>query len=754
MAQVSANTLTYDQIYLKIRDFYIKEVSNQFVTNQDRIEQYKQLLTDIYNSLGGPMVKFDPFIKGEPPFSEKFNNFSNQFVRDLAVVSKQIDYLNAKVINAFNLFSIEVDTEKKYIERIASKAKVLQMYSKAPAEDLIYIGDSFENSDQIDIGKIPIGLNPNIENGSFTLPISRSRPWIPRSVSIDTLYSNGFLGNNHQVVKSTSSEQQTDYKYVYSNNRNLSLLNVVMDNNPLTYFEYEGLNVDKSSNSEADLNLLSEKEFSYINNSSSSSAVQGVLSNWSNYNIEDPLRLKIAMENTSSNVANCITITPYFGSMKIVKIVSIKATKSNGEVLEILDSPIYIGSSFSSLNLDISKNYFYNKATIRFSEIRVSKFEIFFEQDFFENIDVQHAFWKPAYSNNSQQDSPFYNLSRFNPDALSSDLYDSIEYDRNSLIPKLSLPNEFKDLTTAARVVDVRMTRKPIVYSGYGIVLKLTPAMLDSATPSTINGDPNVVTRPNAEVKTAYYYNWVSGETEEESYFSYVDQVSELFLPNDARVELIGNPSVYDSSEAAAAEYDRLQQYLESINNILYVSELYEYYIVEEATISEITYTAPARNLSYRVPITLDYELYDAKRKAIGIRDISATYETYANKAEVVSTPYKFDTPIETLMLSVDSTIDNLFSNKIQANYYISVNNSEWIQISPVQLFSNGIAEVLVFNKNVPSNYQIPGIAYINYPAIEKEIKEVRVKIELSKDRLTNVTPSIFSYQLMVRIQR
>lgn len=755
MAQISSNTLAYDQIYLKIKDFYLKEINNKFISNQERAEEYRKLLNEIHDSLGGPLVKFDPFIKGEPPYSEKFNNFTSSFARDLGLVSKQLDYLNAKTINTFNLFSLEVETEKKYVERIASKAKILQMYSKAPAEDLIYIGDSFDNADQIDITKIPIGLNPNIENGIFTLPIARVRPWNVRSVTIDTSVSNGFLGNDHQVVKAVSTDPNSDYKYVYSNNKSISSITGIGDGNPLTYFEYEGLNVDKNSNNLVNYALRSENEFCYISHKDvSPENIDGALLNWSIFDMEDPLTLKVSMENSNPSLANSITITPYFGSTNLVKVTSILATKSNGELMEILSSPIYIGSSFSSLNLEISNNYFYNKATIKFSETKVSKFQITFEQNSYQNIQIKHSYWKPNYSNESNQDSPFYGLSRFNPDALNRDIYESVQYDKYALLPEITQPNKFKDIGQASQSIEVRLKKKPIAYSGYGIVLKLIPAQLDSATPSFEGGELNVVPSPFSSPQTVYYYNWISGDTPEEDSFTYVDQLVDLFLPDDSLVEQAGSPRVFNSESEAQNDYERLQTYLNSINNILYIPQIYQYYIVDEFSIEQLTYTTTERNVTYRVPIALVDEVYNAKRKAIGIRDISVAYEVYANKAEIISTPYKFDTPIETFMLSVDSSIDNLFADKIQANYYISANNSNWIQVSPVQLYSNGIAEVLVFNKNIPTNYQIPGVAYINYPQIDKEIKDIRVRIELFKDRSVNVTPSIYSYQLMARIQK
>jgi hypothetical protein len=105
-------------------------------------------------------------------------------------------------------------------------------------------------------------------------------------------------------------------------------------------------------------------------------------------------------------------------------------------------------------------------------------------------------------------------------------------------------------------------------------------------------------------------------------------------------------------------------------------------------------------------------------------------------------------------MISAESTVDNLFDNKIQINYYVSVNNSSWIQISPIQLSFSGVSEVLVFNKNIPTNYQIPGVAYLNYPEIATEITLIRVKIELIKDKSINVTPSVYSYKLIAKVKK
>ena len=184
MAQVSSNLMAYDQIFLKIRDFMILEKTNSFKTNEERIEKYNQLLSEIYQGISGPMTKFDPYIKGEPPISSKINKFSKDLANDMNVIAEHVDYLVAKTINTFNLFSTEIENEKRYAERIASKAKILQMYTQSPSNDVVYLGDSFDNADQVDFNRVKINFNPHIYNGSFSLPIVKSRLWSPNRVSI------------------------------------------------------------------------------------------------------------------------------------------------------------------------------------------------------------------------------------------------------------------------------------------------------------------------------------------------------------------------------------------------------------------------------------------------------------------------------------------------------------------------------------------------------------------------------------------
>jgi hypothetical protein len=749
MTQISSNTLTYDQIYIKIREFYIKELRGDFGSNQERLTEYKKLISDIHESMNGPMTKFDPYIKGEPPMSEKFNTFAKSLGIDVSLLSKQVDYLNAKAINAFNLYSTEIEAEKRYTERIASKAKILQMYSRAPSEDLVYIGDSFDNADLVDISKVAIGLNPIIKNGMLTMPVARTRPWIPKNISIDQQFSNGFYGNNHQVIKDLNTSNSSEYDYVYQSNRSISSITALADTNPLTYFEYEILNVDKTtSNPPADVNLVSEDEFCYVSNKRMNNNItEGTLINWSNSDMSQPLKLRVVLENSSGGLANSINIVPYFGSSKLIKITNIKAYYQNGDTKDVISEPVYIGTSFSPLNLDISSNYFYNEATIKFTELKAVKFEIDFEQELTQDLMIKHTFFKPSFAANTGQNNPFYGLSRFNPSALNPEEFQDIEYDKYKLVPSITLPNQYKDYGNYSESIPVRLTRKPTTFGEYAIVIHGTRANASSIT------------------QDFYYYNG-SPSSGALTTFNAVASLADLFMPDEAAYATLGNRSTFRTAEDGASELARLIAYLDE-NLYDAVDERYEiefqnaggigyvyYFSAEDIGIEYVTYTNAPQPRTWTVPVSLAEELYSAKRKSIGIRDISVSYEVYADRAQIVSTPFYFDSPIESLMLSVESNYDNTFIDRFDISYYISMNDSSWIQISPIQLSSNGIAEVIVFNKNIPTNYQIPGVAYLNYPEIPNEANKVAVKIEMAKERYLNITPEIYSYQLMAKVKK
>jgi len=63
MAQLSYNTVFYDQLIMKIKDFMIKYKNNEFSSYQELAEKYNNLISDINKYSGSQFAKFDPYIK-------------------------------------------------------------------------------------------------------------------------------------------------------------------------------------------------------------------------------------------------------------------------------------------------------------------------------------------------------------------------------------------------------------------------------------------------------------------------------------------------------------------------------------------------------------------------------------------------------------------------------------------------------------------------------------------------------------------
>lgn len=307
MAQLSTNTIFYDQLIKKIQNFLIKYTSNEISTYEEISKEFNSLLTEVNKYSTDPIAKYNQFAKGEPPSSKKMNNFISDVADDLNIAAKQLDYQSAQVVSLYNLFNSEIQKENQFINRIKSKVKTLQIYSEAPSEDLYYFGDSFENMDFIDIEKTSKDLIPVVNNGRAFLPVAKSNVLTPRSISIDENLSNVFIGNNHSVY--AKKEIDTDYRYVFQDNKSIGLLQNITDSNPLTYFECEGIYIDPI---EKNKNGAKSFEFTYAHESLIDGKKTISYKNWSDKNINEPLIVNLVIKYEVVKKINFLTILPYF----------------------------------------------------------------------------------------------------------------------------------------------------------------------------------------------------------------------------------------------------------------------------------------------------------------------------------------------------------------------------------------------------------------------------------------------------------
>ncbi len=365
MAQLSPSTSIFDQVATSLSSIAEKLKSGKYITKQDLISDFNQALTEAYQNIDSFNTKLDLFAKGEPPTSTKMNKFVNSLKNDINISAKQLDYLTAKTISIFNLFTSEIENEKKYSQRIFSKTKILQMYSASPAEDIVYIGDSFDNQDYMDFSRMKVNENPMILNGAGTIQASKTTNWNPSRIIMNN--SNGFMGNNHIVIKSKDELDQINYEYAFKNSPSISNPLNIIDKNPLTYFEYEALNIDKTKYQSIFDFIPSDNEFSYIVDSEElSSAPKRSLINWSNHNLQKPLLLDFTIEGNGPAMANSVKISPYFGYTKIVKVSNIYVTNDMGETEDVVKESFYIGLSPESLTKEAYSKYYLIQQLLNF----------------------------------------------------------------------------------------------------------------------------------------------------------------------------------------------------------------------------------------------------------------------------------------------------------------------------------------------------------------------------------------------------
>lgn len=160
--------------------------------------------------------------------------------------------------------------------------------------------------------------------------------------------------------------------------------------------------------------------------------------------------------------------------------------------------------------------------------------------------------------------------------------------------------------------------------------------------------------------------------------------------------------------------------------------------------------------------IQKNIEVFDGLRRAIGIRDINIMSYQFAEKSELVTTKFNVDKPIKEVMLYANEKIPEAFLQDLtKANdwiqYYISVDDVNWYQISPVhQAPVNGkpfppkIYEFNTINTDLQNSFQL----YKGYLKTQNAPTSIRLKAIMQ--RPTNIldassyTPILEDYSLRV----
>lgn len=404
-----------------------------------------------------------------------------------------------------------------------------------------------------------------------------------------------------------------------------------------------------------------------------------------------------------------------YSEVKVSSVTAISSTTN--QIVNLIDKPIYIGSSFVPQNIESSKNYYYNKAVIYFTEIDTSEIVVKLEQSSYNDILAQHVYWQP-YSNITALSS-LDNLTRFDPAALRAIGYQDVQYDLADLVPNILRPNSLKSQSSLA-AKKINITYKEIQKAErYLITFK---RLNTSATPTL----------------QKYYF------TNPAIAFQTLAKQQELAATADINLAF-----QYESLSSAEQSKGYIQDKISSSqwtgSNFI------------DITIETIKSDLSPKSLTSTVTLKRKFEVYPAKRFTIGLRSIDVGYSNYAQRAQIISKPFIFGYNVKNITISADTsfTLQNGNSNQSYIKYYISLDDGKkWMQISPIENPFNGIPEVLSFNENIQNFGQIKGVSYFNAPEIPVDTKTIRVKIEIEKPRYENTTPVIYSYQIAGRVEQ
>jgi hypothetical protein len=508
MAQLSTDTLAYAQIINSVQTFISNFVENKNVSPKDFDTAYQKLISTIRKSITGPISKLDLINKGEIPSSLRFNEFAKKITDDINIINHQFDSLAANYVSSFNNLHDEIESEKSSMQRIRSKIGALELYSGSTSNNITYLGDLLNNMDLVDVNKSTTISVCDISDGIATLPKKDIKKW-RSSISIynknfnnlitDTNFigaSNGLSGCNFLYSNQTLPGVNNPFLFQKDSTVIKSDPAKMIDESPVSFFEYEAISLDKNQTSTT--GTRPAYEFHYYTGTG-----KDVL-DWASFDSTKPLKLTVELRSSAAagDYINYISLIPFFGydatdlnaQIKNVQVTSIKLHNTNtadGPLEVINDGPVFIGADISGANISNYKNYFYNKGIFRFPETLANRVYITFEQSSFQEVTIKHAYWTPYDPANYQQannasTATWHGQRRFYPEAsgVLPAGSTSITWNQAAVIPTLEDPNRIKSNTNESVKID-----------------------LTYLTTSTVSTPAMKLTKSSTASEFAYFYN-------------------------------------------------------------------------------------------------------------------------------------------------------------------------------------------------------------------------------------------------------
>lgn len=254
-----ANKYLYTENNKLLEDRFSKLVSrlvnagalNDFQTNEQVISETIRALNSLYRDLTVPAFNPEQIIYADLPNMSDFNTVFQTILDDLTIIFTQLEGVETLSVSNFNFILTESNRLFARLKSVSSKLNDFILYSNDITKTGLYFTDSFNNITRLDVNSALLNetqCNINQDEGIITLPVNKNKTVllnIKETPVIDSQSSNGVIGNNEEI-------DSNDFSVLRRAN-----INVILDNNPDTWFEYERVFV--SGSKEEDLFLANEK---------------------------------------------------------------------------------------------------------------------------------------------------------------------------------------------------------------------------------------------------------------------------------------------------------------------------------------------------------------------------------------------------------------------------------------------------------------------------------------------------------------
>lgn len=343
----------------------IKEVVN---------EAFKKALLDTTK----PLMQTRELVEGALPETLGFNKTNAELCLDLNILYQEFYDLADAIVGHFNYGQVEKNKLLNKVKELNEMVTDYQILTDESVQEYYSIKETFNDKKCLDViatkGTV---AHISTKEGIATLRRSESKNMSLNS-SVKQVDGNGELGNSHVIRVATSNYLIEDNPHDKSE--------VVLDDKPDTWFEYQRVNIPEAK----------KIEYSWYDLEWAQGAPLG-----------DTLRFILTLELNEVNNVNWLTINPYLppNSTSKINIYSISTSKDGIDFAPLYEKKLILNNKlnltpdtynkddiYSSDNFDTSK--FAQQGVWSFPTREAKYIQIAFEQEESYTEKIGHTYYK------------------------------------------------------------------------------------------------------------------------------------------------------------------------------------------------------------------------------------------------------------------------------------------------------------------------------------------------------------------------